>query len=73
MVSLGQNGVKIATGITETGNFYAVQALEDASINAEVNWKNADPLETITIDAGSVIYGVFTSINTTSGTVVAFE
>lgn len=74
-IEFGTKGTILKTGgtATATGNFYALAAITDATIEIAVNWTNAGATETFDILAGQVIYGVITSATVTAGTVVAYE
>jgi hypothetical protein len=65
-----------------TGNYFAIQIINDTVFSALVDANNeegithdlaATELSSITIAAGIVIYGDFTSINLTTGIVCAFK
>ena len=61
-----------------TGNWFAIQATEDTVIQAQAsNITNLDnicqPVDNITLAAGMVLYGNFTSIDLTSGAVIAYN
>jgi hypothetical protein len=71
IAQFGQNGFKLLSGTdTSTERFYAIQALEDAIISATV--ETGDPLSATTLTAGTVVYGPFTGITMTSGSVIAY-
>jgi len=76
---LGLNGGTYinSTDVT-TGNWFAIQATEDTVIQAQAsNITNLDnicqPVDNITLAAGMVLYGNFTSIDLTSGAVIAYN
>ena len=76
---LGLNGGTYinSTDVT-TGNWFAIQATEDTVIQAQAsNITNLDnicqPGDNITLAAGMVLYGNFTSIDLTSGAVIAYN
>lgn len=56
-----------------TGNFGAIQVINDAVFNDLIAdaIENVEGLEGITVNAGTVLYGSFTSIDLSSGVVVA--
>jgi hypothetical protein len=67
----GAKGTKVTA--TSTGNFFAIQAIQDSTVEVVVNWTNAGATETIDLLAGQTIYGVFTSVTLDTGYVVAYE
>ena len=76
---LGLNGGRYinSTDVT-TGNWFAIQATEDTVIQAQAsNITDLDnicqPVDNITLSAGMVLYGSFTSIDLTSGAVIAYN
>tara|TARA_R110002012_G_scaffold92674_2_gene224920 strand:+ start:299 stop:559 length:261 start_codon:yes stop_codon:yes gene_type:complete len=76
---LGLNGGQYinSTNVT-TGNWFAIQATEDTVIQAQAsNITDLDnicqPVDNITLAAGMVLYGNFTSIDLTSGAVIAYN
>jgi hypothetical protein len=76
---LGLNGGTYINGTdVVTGRFFAIQATEDTVIQAQAsNITNLDnlcqPVDNTTLSAGTVIYGNFTSIDLTSGAVIAYN
>ena len=73
--SLGMYGSKTITDTTVTTPstgyvFTAIQAIEDTVI-AEVLGNTS--LDGLTLVAGTIVYGIFTSIELTSGTVIAYN
>ena len=76
---LGLNGGIYINGTdVTTGNWFAIQATEDTVIQAQAsNITNLDnicqPVDNVTLSAGTVLYGSFTSIDLTSGAVVAYN
>jgi len=68
-----QGGVVIDDTTATTGNFGAIQVINDAVFSAITapEYTNASDLTTITISAGTVLYGRFTAFTLTSGVVVA--
>ena len=74
--SFGQNGgvyiddTNPATPATGY-NFIAMQAIEDTVVSAAVG--NITNIAGITISTGTIIYGTFTSITLTSGSVIAYQ
>jgi hypothetical protein len=76
---LGLNGGIYINGTdVVTGNFFAIQATEDTVIQAQAsNITNLDnicqPVDNVTLSAGTVLYGNFTSIDLTSGAVIAYN
>ncbi len=73
-LSFGAQGVKITSAQGATaGPFSIVNCLADAVFTCTVNWVNAGSPETITVTAGQSVYGVFSTITVTSGTIVAYK
>ncbi len=76
---LGLNGGEyINTTDVTTGNWFAIQATEDTVLAAQAsNITNLDDICTgqdgTTLSAGTVLYGNFTSIDLTSGAVIAYN
>lgn len=76
---LGLNGGIYINGTdVVTGKFFAIQATEDTVIQAQAsNITNLDnicqPVDNVTLSAGTVLYGNFTSIDLTSGAVIAYN
>ena len=76
---LGLNGGAYLNDTSvHTGNWFAIQATEDTVIQAQAsNITNLDnicqPVDNITLAAGMVLYGNFTSIGLTSGAVIAYN
>ena len=78
---LGLNGGQYinSTDVTTNANgWFAIQATEDTVIQAQAsNITNLDnicqPVDNITLSAGTVLYGNFTSIDLTSGAVIAYN
>tara|TARA_R110002051_G_scaffold321001_1_gene407535 strand:+ start:158 stop:424 length:267 start_codon:yes stop_codon:yes gene_type:complete len=78
---LGLNGGQYinSTDVTTNANgWFAIQATEDTVIQAQAsNITDLDnicqPVDNITLAAGTVLYGNFTSIDLTSGAVIAYN
>ena len=76
---LGLNGGEYINGTDAvTGTFFAIQATEDTVLAAQAsNITNLDDIctgqDATTLAAGMVLYGNFTSIDLTSGAVVAYN
>ena len=76
---LGLNGgTYINTTGATTGKFFAIQATEDTVLAAQAsNITNLDDIctgqDATTLSAGTVLYGNFTSIDLTSGAVIAYN
>ena len=70
----GQGGGKVLIGGEEALNVRWLQVIADSEINAisSSNLENASDLSGVTIPAGVGIGGMFTSINLTSGVVIAY-
>ena len=63
---------------TNANGWFAIQATEDTVIQAQAsNITDLDnicqPVDNITLAAGTVLYGNFTSIDLTSGAVIAYN
>ena len=63
---------------TNSNGWFAIQATEDTVIQAQAsNIPNLDnicqPVDNVTLAAGTVLYGNFTSIDLTSGAVIAYN
>ena len=63
---------------TNSNGWFAIQATEDTVIQAQAsNITDLDnicqPVDNITLAAGTVLYGNFTSIDLTSGAVIAYN
>ena len=80
---MGQAGAKfISDQAVHTGNFVAIQCIEDTVFNAltpsdttygyGVGSYNGNTMASETIPAGTVIYGRWTTIDLTSGLVIAY-
>ena len=66
-LSLGQAGLDvIASNSTETGNWVAIKALYN-DITVTTVCSLGDPLTSISITQGDVVYGPFTSVEHASG------
>lgn len=77
LLDYGGEGTLIDGSGVATGAWSMIQALEDASVTVTVNWKDYQGVEipvgkVLEITAGDVRYGTFTSIEVTSGEVVAY-
>ena len=81
--ALGQAGAKfISDNAVHSGNFVAIQCIEDTVFNAltpadttngyGVGSYNGNTMASETIPAGMTIYGRWTSIDLTSGAVIAY-
>ena len=81
--SMGQAGAKfISDQAVHTGTFVAIQCLEDTVFNAltpddttngyGVGSYNGNTMASETISAGTTIYGRWTTIDLTSGLVIAY-
>ena len=76
---LGLNGGIYINGTdVVTGNWFAIQATEATVIQAQSsNITDLDnicqPVDNITLAAGMVLYGSFTSIDLTSGAIIAYN
>ena len=69
---MGQFGSVVIADTTATaGTFCAIYALADTVINA-ATVSNVSGISGITLSAGQWLYGWFTSIKLTSGSVVAY-
>ena len=80
-VALGQMGADYITNTnTHTGRWSVIQVIADATFNAVVQdsiFLNSAPtpynFAGVVLTAGTVIYGNFTSIDLTSGTIIAYR
>ena len=81
--ALGQAGAKfISDDATHTGSFVAIQCLEDTvfatltpadtTYGYGVGSYNGNTMASETITAGTVIYGRWTTVDLTSGLVIAY-
>ena len=76
---LGLNGgIYVNDTAAHTGNFFAIQATETTVLATQAsNITNLDDICTgqdgTTLSAGTVLYGNFTSIDLTSGAVIAYN
>lgn len=70
---LGNGGVYLTStqGATDV-NAIKIQCLTDATLTAETGWVNADSPQAIVLTAGQVIYGNFSQITVSTGSVVAY-
>lgn len=71
---MGENGGVIETGLTAvTGDFSAIQCIEDTVFGVlTLPDFTGDSLTTVTIPAGTIIYGNCTAFTLTSGKVIAY-
>jgi len=72
-LAFGANGSILKGAGALTGDFVMIQALEDSSITVVSNWVGASSPESLTLSAGSTVYGVFTTVTWVSGKVVAYK
>ena len=72
--TFGQRGAKIVTNTAaNTGEFCALQILEDATFSA-LTWPELEgALTGFSIPAGTVIYGQITAFTLSSGKVLAYK
>jgi hypothetical protein len=72
--TFGQRGAKIVTDTSATtGEFCALQILEDATFSA-LTWPELEgALTSISIPSGTVIYGQITAFTLSSGKVLAYK
>ena len=75
LVSLGQRGfIYTADTVLVTGNFAAIQIISDTVFSALTALNSTvGGLVGVTLTAGTVIYGPFTSYDLTSGKVIAYK
>ena len=68
-----QGGVVINDTALTAGQFGAIQVINDAVLSALVapEYTNSADLLSITLSAGTILYGTFTSVTLTSGVVIA--
>jgi hypothetical protein len=73
----GQKGTRTETGTTAvTGNFYAIQVLEDAVFSLFTDTgedASGDVMTGFTIDAGTILYGQISAFTLTRGKVRAYK
>jgi hypothetical protein len=71
----GQNGCDyITTTAATVGSWVAIKVTGDANaVFTTLTTSTGDDLDGITIKAGDVIYGPFTAITLTSGSVIAYR
>jgi len=73
-LAFGANGsILKGAGALVAGPYVMIQALEDSSITVVSNWVGASSPESLTLSAGSTVYGVFTTVTWVSGKVVAYK
>lgn len=75
-LSFGADGGTVINDTTATtGNFGAIQVVNDAVFSAITlpQYTNASDLTSITLAAGTVIYGQCTAFTLTSGVVIAHK
>lgn len=72
---MGEQGGVIETGLTAvTGEFSAIQCLEDTVFGVlTLPDFTGDSLTTVTIPAGTILYGYCTAFTLTSGKVIAYN
>ena len=71
--TFGQRGAKYVGSGSATGDFCAIQILEDTTFSA-LTWPELEgSLAGVTIAAGTVIYGQITAFTLTSGKVLAYK
>jgi hypothetical protein len=71
--SFGQNGAVCVTSGSASGDFCAIQVLEEANFSA-ITWTQlTGTLTGFAIPAGTVIYGQITAFALTSGKVLAYH
>lgn len=77
LVSLGQRGC-IATDSIATGNFVAIQCIQDCSFDLLTTVSGDGDFfflvdNGVTIPAGTIFYGAFTNISSTGGIYIAYK
>jgi hypothetical protein len=75
--TLGQNGC-IATDSTATGNFVAIQCIQDCSFDLLTTVSGDGDFfflvdNGVTIPAGTIFYGAFTNISSLGGIYIAYK
>jgi len=75
LVSLGQRGfIYTDDTVLVTGNFAAIQVIADTIFSALTALDSTvGGLVGVTLSAGTIIYGPFTSYDLTSGKVIAYK
>ena len=72
-LQFGSNGTVLKAAGTLTDDYVTIYAREDSVVTAVTNWTGADSPETLTLDKGQTVYGVFTNIIWVSGSIVAYK
>lgn len=72
-LQFGSDGTVLKAAGTLTDDYVTIYAREDSVVTAVTNWTGADSPETLTLDKGQIIYGVFTNIIWVSGSIVAYK
>jgi hypothetical protein len=77
-IQFGQFGLRVLTGNAVVGEgFVAIQAMEDSVISCDINSYSDVGGDTVitslTLLAGSVIYGRFVNLQVASGKVIAYK
>ena len=71
---LGQGGVYLTSAQGKTTvKAIKILCITNASISVEVDWVNSASPQALTLVAGQAIYGGFSEITVTSGSVVAYQ
>lgn len=71
----GEYGAVVETGTTAiTGDFEAIQVIEAATFSTLTapNW-SGDALTSVSIPAGTILYGYFTAFTLSAGKVIAYK
>lgn len=75
-LSFGDNGLRLlSTGESSAGgeSFGAIQIIDSAVISCDSNAAGGDAsLTSVSLFAGTIIYGNFDSISVTSGSIIAY-
>ena len=75
-MSFGDNGLRyLATGDTNVGgeSFGAIQVIDSAVISCNIDAVGGDAsLTSVSLFAGTIIYGNFDNVSVTSGKVIAY-
>jgi hypothetical protein len=76
--SFGQFGLRVLTTDATAGEtFIAIQVLEDAVISSDLSLLDGESGDTsitsLSLTAGTVIYGIFVNLEVASGKVIAYK
>jgi len=69
----GNGGIVISDTSAHTGNFYAFQVVTAATLNTNGTVGNLTNANGVSFPVGMIVYGVFTSLQLVSGSVIAYS